>query len=169
MKVFFLVQCNVQREEKQGTCQGDACYFDTRTKDVADCIQDNQRKTFIIFEMLTHFSVNASTKDGFLVSASLRVYHYICQFNQCNTKETHEKIWSAVSLENLCISSVAEAWRITLQEKQTTTANPESNSISTESSTVSSTQLETTLSNNSILHYMPMNTLILHCLFLIFF
>jgi hypothetical protein len=137
------------------------------------CGSNGIRETNIEFMFNVGFSTNGNTEDNLNVNVSLVSFEYICQYNHCNDQLTENKMIK-VANNHFNISSMYKVFKTKLQEKQTTEPNSGSISYSTISeapriSTAAYKQTTPQPPNTSILHFISMNILILHILFLLFF
>jgi hypothetical protein len=137
------------------------------------CAKENLRETSVLFQIIFSFSENDNTNDSLTMSESLTFFQYICQFDNCNNQETENEVLKAINNQNIDLSSIHQAFITRLQEKQTTKPNSGSSSTRSETPSISTSTFQQTTTkqppNTSILHFISMNILILHILFLIFF
>jgi hypothetical protein len=138
-----------------------------------DCATNDIRVTGVHLTIKVSFSTNGNTEDNLNVKVSLILLEYICQYDHCNDQLTENKMIK-VANDHFNISSMYEVFKTKLQEKQTTKPNSGSINYSTTSqapriSTSAYGQTTRQPSNTSILHFISMNILILHILFLLFF
>lgn len=143
------------------------------------CPKEVIPQTRIQFEITISFSPDADAEDELIMDKSITNFEYLCQFDNCNNELTYDKIEEAID-DHIDFSSMHQVFSTNFQEKRTTKFNTESTSFSTSSSSLTSSttqnpssstseQKTTQRTNNSILHFISMNILILHILFLTFF
>ncbi len=140
------------------------------------CVEEGKCETKVRFMIKISFPTNGNTQDNLTMTASLINFAYRCQFDNCNNELIDNKIIKAIN-DHFNLSSMYQVIKTNLQDKQTTKLNTGSISYSTTGTTQGSStsdHQQTTSTriqppNTSILHFISMNILILHILFLMFF